>query len=74
MDWWEDDFCELLAGGARFVIRYDHRDTGQSTPYPPGAPGYTAATWPTTFSACSTTSASPAPTSSGCRWAALSPS
>ena len=43
MDWWEDDFCELLAGGSRFVIRYDHRDTGQSTHYPPGAPGYTAA-------------------------------
>ena len=40
MDWWEDDFCEQLAGGSRFVIRYDHRDTGQSTNYPAGAPGY----------------------------------
>ena len=27
--------------GPRYVIRYDHRDTGQSTSYPPGAPGYT---------------------------------
>jgi pimeloyl-ACP methyl ester carboxylesterase len=41
MDWWEDDFCRRLAGGGRLVIRYDHRDTGQSTSYPPGAPGYT---------------------------------
>jgi pimeloyl-ACP methyl ester carboxylesterase len=24
------------------VIRYDHRDTGRSTTYPPGHPGYTA--------------------------------
>ncbi|MEP6560992.1 MAG: alpha/beta fold hydrolase, partial [Nakamurella sp.] len=41
MDWWEDDFCRLLAGGDRFVIRYDHRDTGRSVSYPPGSPGYT---------------------------------
>src|SRR3954452_4232839 len=40
MDWWEDELCERLAGGGRFVIRYDHRDTGQSASYPPGAPGY----------------------------------
>ncbi|HEX6684739.1 MAG TPA: alpha/beta hydrolase [Candidatus Limnocylindrales bacterium] len=40
MDWWDDAFCEQLAGGGRFVIRYDHRDTGQSTSYPPGKPGY----------------------------------
>jgi pimeloyl-ACP methyl ester carboxylesterase len=40
MDWWEDDFCERLAAGRRFVIRYDHRDTGRSVSYPPGAPGY----------------------------------
>jgi pimeloyl-ACP methyl ester carboxylesterase len=38
---WEDDFCERLADGSRFVIRYDHRDTGRSVSYPPGAPGYT---------------------------------
>ncbi len=40
MDWWYDDFCQRLAGGQRFVIRYDHRDTGESVTYPPGSPGY----------------------------------
>jgi pimeloyl-ACP methyl ester carboxylesterase len=40
MDWWEDELCERLAGRGRFVIRYDHRDTGQSVSYPPGEPGY----------------------------------
>jgi pimeloyl-ACP methyl ester carboxylesterase len=39
MDWWEEEFCERLEG--RFVIRYDHRDTGRSVSYPAGAPGYT---------------------------------
>jgi pimeloyl-ACP methyl ester carboxylesterase len=43
MDWWEDEFCQRLAAGGRFVIRYDHRDTGQSASYPAGAPGYTGA-------------------------------
>ena len=43
MDWWEEEFCQRLAAGGRFVIRYDHRDTGQSVSYPAGAPGYTAA-------------------------------
>jgi pimeloyl-ACP methyl ester carboxylesterase len=38
---WEDEFCMRLAGGGRFVIRYDHRDTGQSVSYQPGAPPYT---------------------------------
>jgi pimeloyl-ACP methyl ester carboxylesterase len=38
---WEDELCERLAEGGRFVIRYDHRDTGRSVSYPPGAPGYT---------------------------------
>jgi pimeloyl-ACP methyl ester carboxylesterase len=38
---WEDDFCERLAAGPRFVVRYDHRDTGRSVSYPPGAPPYT---------------------------------
>jgi pimeloyl-ACP methyl ester carboxylesterase len=40
MDWWEDEFCERLAAGSRFVIRYDQRDTGQSVSYEAGAPGY----------------------------------
>jgi pimeloyl-ACP methyl ester carboxylesterase len=38
MLWWEDEFCERLAAGSRFVIRYDHRDTGRSVSYEPGAP------------------------------------
>lgn len=41
MDWWESEFCERLAAGSRFVIRYDHRDTGRSVTYAPGAPPYT---------------------------------
>ncbi|HEY1365472.1 MAG TPA: alpha/beta fold hydrolase [Gaiellaceae bacterium] len=41
MLWWDDGFCRLLAGHGRFVIRYDHRDTGRSTTYEPGRPGYT---------------------------------
>lgn len=43
MVWWEDGFCERLAAGGRFVIRYDHRDTGRSTSYAPGRPGYRSA-------------------------------
>ena len=41
MDWWDEDFCARLAAGLRYVIRYDHRDTGQSSCDPPGAPSYT---------------------------------
>jgi pimeloyl-ACP methyl ester carboxylesterase len=40
MDWWEDGFCERLMAGSRFVIRYDHRDTGRSVSYEPGAAPY----------------------------------
>jgi pimeloyl-ACP methyl ester carboxylesterase len=40
MDWWEPEFCAALADAGRYVIRYDHRDTGESTSYPPGKPGY----------------------------------
>jgi pimeloyl-ACP methyl ester carboxylesterase len=43
MLWWGEGFCRLLAGYGRFVIRYDHRDTGRSTTYEPGRPGYTGA-------------------------------
>jgi pimeloyl-ACP methyl ester carboxylesterase len=43
MLWWEEEFCTMLAGGGRFVIRYDHRDTGRSVAYEPGRPGYTGA-------------------------------
>ena len=40
MLWWEDELCERLASGGRYVIRYDNRDTGRSISYPPGRPGY----------------------------------
>ncbi len=43
MDWWEDGLCRRLANRGRLVVRYDQRDTGRSTSYPPGAPGYTGA-------------------------------
>jgi pimeloyl-ACP methyl ester carboxylesterase len=40
MDWWDDEFCRRLAAGGRYVIRYDHRDTGRTTSFPPGRPAY----------------------------------
>jgi pimeloyl-ACP methyl ester carboxylesterase len=40
MLWWPEEFCRRLAERSRFVIRYDQRDTGLSTKYPPGQPGY----------------------------------
>jgi pimeloyl-ACP methyl ester carboxylesterase len=44
MDWWDTEFCTALAAAtAAPVIRYDHRDTGQSPASPPGHPAYTAA-------------------------------
>ncbi|GAA1609605.1 hypothetical protein GCM10009828_041740 [Actinoplanes couchii] len=43
MDWWDDEFCRRLAAGNRFVIRYDHRDTGRSTSCPFGKPDYSGA-------------------------------
>jgi pimeloyl-ACP methyl ester carboxylesterase len=42
MLWWEEGLCRLLADAGRFVIRYDHRDTGRSVTYEPGRPGYAA--------------------------------
>lgn len=42
MDWWADEFCQRLAAGGRNVVRYDTRDTGRSTTYPPGKPPYDA--------------------------------
>lgn len=38
---WETDFCQRLADGGRFVIRYDNRDTGKTTSCPAGEPNYT---------------------------------
>lgn len=38
--WWPDDFCRKLADSGMYVIRSDHRDTGESRKYPAGEPGY----------------------------------
>src|SRR4051794_33085796 len=43
MLWWDERFCRMLAAHGRFVIRYDHRDTGRSVTYAPGQPRYTSA-------------------------------
>jgi len=43
MLWWEEGFCRKLVEGGRFVIRYDHRDTGRSVTYGRGHPQYTGA-------------------------------
>ncbi len=38
---WPDALCELLAAGGRHVVRYDLRDSGESTTVDPEAPVYT---------------------------------
>ncbi|QDZ00195.1 alpha/beta hydrolase [Nitratireductor mangrovi] len=43
MLWWPDAFCQRLAARAFFVIRYDNRDTGLSSRFPVGEPGYSMA-------------------------------
>ncbi len=40
-EWWDDGLCERLASGGLRVVRYDLRDTGQSTTVPPGEAAYT---------------------------------
>ena len=42
MVWWEVGFCARLAAPGRYVVRYDHRDTGRSTTSPVGRPAYSA--------------------------------
>lgn len=37
---WPVELCLELATRGFFVVRYDHRDTGLSTTYPPGTPPY----------------------------------
>jgi pimeloyl-ACP methyl ester carboxylesterase len=41
MDGWDPEFCARLAAAGRYVVRYDHRDTGRSSTCPPGRPDYT---------------------------------
>lgn len=43
MLWCDERLCRMLAERGRFVIRYDHRDTGRSVTYEPGRPDYTGA-------------------------------
>ena len=38
--WWSEAFCRQLAAVGRYVIRYDHRDTGRSTSYESGQINY----------------------------------
>jgi pimeloyl-ACP methyl ester carboxylesterase len=38
---WPDDLCARIAAERRFVVRYDLRGTGRSTPADPEAPDYT---------------------------------
>jgi pimeloyl-ACP methyl ester carboxylesterase len=38
---WPDALCERLAAGGRRVVRYDLRDSGESTTADPDAPAYT---------------------------------
>lgn len=40
MEWWDEELCRDLAARGRHVIRYDTRDTGQSTGCPAGEPDY----------------------------------
>ena len=42
MLWWPDVICGSLAQAGYYVIRYDHRDTGQSTTGAPGEVDYSA--------------------------------
>jgi pimeloyl-ACP methyl ester carboxylesterase len=38
---WDEELCARLAGGGRFVVRYDWRDAGRSVTYAVGEPPYT---------------------------------
>ena len=38
--WWPDGFCTGLAARSRYVVRYDQRDTGQSSSGAPGTIDY----------------------------------
>src|SRR5690554_2380976 len=40
MLYWDEAFCEKIAGKGFFVIRYDNRDVGKSTCYEPGTTPY----------------------------------
>ena len=66
MLWWPQEFCERLASQGRHVIRYDQRDTGLSTKYPPGEVPTRSTIWLATQSACWTVMRFRSLTSSAC--------
>jgi pimeloyl-ACP methyl ester carboxylesterase len=37
---WPEALCHALAGKGLFVVRFDHRDTGETTTVPPGEASY----------------------------------
>ena len=41
MDFWPPELCQRIADAGRYVVRYDFRDTGQSTTYGAGEATYT---------------------------------
>jgi pimeloyl-ACP methyl ester carboxylesterase len=43
MDLWPPELCERIAAAGRYVVRYDFRDTGQSTTYGAGGATYSLA-------------------------------
>ncbi len=43
MDFWPPELCRRIAAPGRYVVRYDFRDTGQSTSYGVGGATYTLA-------------------------------
>ena len=43
MDFWPPELCQRIAAAGRYVVRYDFRDTGQSTTYGAGGATYTPA-------------------------------
>lgn len=40
MLWWPDELIDALVEERYYVVRFDHRDTGQSTTFPPGSTPY----------------------------------
>ncbi len=68
---WPDALCEALARGGRHVVRYDLRDSGESTTVDPEAPAYTLrdlAADAAALAASSTTGPRTSPASASAGW------
>src|SRR2546422_5126387 len=72
--WWPEDFCRQLADRGRYVIRYDHRDTGRSVSYAPGQIEHSVEDLADDAVGVPTPTVSTSPISSGCRWVGSYPS